>query len=454
MAGRISRRRFLRGSAGAAASFAIARRGLGANEKLAHASIGVAGMMGGTDLRGIARHPKLEVVALCDVDSTHLAKAVKDFPKARTYTDWRELFAREGDKIDTVNITIPDSMHALVAMTALRAKKHVYCQKPLCHDVFECRAIAEATKAAGVVTQGGNQGASGIGDRTVVRFLREGAIGKVRRVIFCSNRPGAIKAYRPEGPRPAKGAKPPAHLAWDLWLGAAPVRDYAPGLYHPIRWRGWQDFGTSWMADIFAHMFDAYWKGLGLGAPKSVVARVQQSWKDSPARRADTWPQSTHVTWTYPGNERTEGPELAVEWFDGKFLPPEKVREMAKMANFETYPPESAMVIGTEGALLQPMWSGAFLLPRDKFKGHPRPKLPPRDHRFHFVDACLGGEKTYSRFGQIGPMTEAVLLGTVATRVPDTVLQWESAAMKIPNCPKAERFLRRVYRQGWEVQGL
>ena len=451
MSGDISRRRFLKGTAGAVATFAIARHGLGANEKLAHANIG-AGGMGGGDRGNIKLHPKVQVVALCDVDSNSLARAAKEFPDARTYADWRELFAAEGDKIDTVNIGIPDHMHAAVTMTAVRAKKHVYCQKPLCHDVAECRAIAAATAAAGVVTQGGNQGGSGIGDRQVVHFLREGGIGKVRRLVFCSNRPGAIEAYRPEGPRPAKGEKPPAHLAWDLWLGAAPAREYVPGLYHPVRWRGWQDFGTSWMADIFAHLFDAYWKGLGLNAPKSVVAEVQKSWKDSAARRADTWPQSAHVTWTFGGSVRTEGPELPVEWFDGEFYPPEDVQKMAE--GFEKYPSESAMVIGTEGALLQPMWSGAILLPREKFKGHPRPKLPPREHHFHFLDACLGGERTESHFVQIAPMTEAVLLGSVAMRVPNTVLRWDPAAMKVPNCPEANRFLRRTYRQGWEVQGL
>lgn len=445
MTQRTSRRRFLKGTAAGVASFAIARGGLGANEKLAHASIGVAGLMGGTDMRNIARHPKVQVVALCDVDANHLAQAKRDFPDARTYADWREMFAREGDRIDTVNITIPDHMHVPVAMTALRAKKHVYCQKPLCHDVFECRAIAEATKAAAVVTQGGNQGASGLGDRTVTRFLREGAVGPVRRVIAWSNRPGAIKAYRPEGPRPAKGRKPPAHLAWDLWLGAAPARNYAPGLYHPIRWRGWQDFGTSWMADIFAHMFDTYWKGLGLTAPKRVVAKVQQSWKDSPSRRADTWPQSTHVTWTFPGNELTEGRELIVEWFDGEFHPPKDVPRLGH---------EGAAVLGAKGSLAQAMWSGPVLYPREKFKGYPRPKLPPRDHWFHFVDACLGGEKTESHFLQIAPMTEAVLLGTAAIRVPGTVLQWDAAARKVTNCPEANRFLRRTYRKGWELPGL
>ena len=341
--------------------------------------------------------------------------------------------------------------HIEETMTALRASKHVYCQKPLCHDVAECRAIAQATKAAGVVTQLGTQGASGIGDRMAVQFLRDGVVGKIKRAILCSNRPGAIKHYRLRGPRPAQGQPPPASLAWELWLGTAPVRPYAPGIYHPTLWRAWLDFGTGWSGDIGCHIFDAVWKGLGLRAPKSVVAQVQKSWADSPERRADNWPQSDHITWIFPGSDKTASDELPVEWFDGEFLPPEDVREMSEMDN---YPAESAMLIGTDGALLLAHGAGPLLLPRDKFRGHPRPKLPGRNHYHHFADACLGGEKTESHFIQTGPMAEAVLLGTIAIRVPGQVLEWDAPRMKIPNAPAAEGYLRRTYRKGWEVAGL
>jgi hypothetical protein len=178
---------------------------------------------------------------------------------------------------------------------------------------------------------------------------------------------------------------------------------------------------------------------------------VQKSWLESPARRADNWPQGDHITWVFPGSDKTEGKDLPIEWFDGEFFPPEDVQ---KIAGLEKYPAESAMVIGTEGALLLPSGSGPMLFPREKYAGHPRPKLPGRDHYHHFVDACLGGEKTESHFTQTGPMAEAVLLGTVAIRVPNTLLQWDAANMKIPNLPEAERLLRRSYRKGWEVKGL
>lgn len=450
MAEAISRRRFVKHSSTALAATILARNVFGANDRLNHACIGVGGM-GWGDLHNFKSHKKVQIVALCDVDRQRLDKAATLASGARKYGDWRELLAKEGDKIDSVNVTVPDHMHARIALAALGKKKHVYCQKPLCHDVAECRAMAQAAKAAGVVTQLGTQHASGIGDRMTVQFLRQGIVGKVKRVVLCANRPGAIKHYRLEGPRPAQGVTPPAHLAWDLWLGTAPERPYAPGIYHPTKWRAWQDFGTGWSGDIGCHVFDCVWKGLGLTAPTSVVARVQQSWKNSPKRRGDTWPQSDHITWTFPGSDMTVGKELPVEWFDGNFFPPEDVRKMAEMEN---YPGEASMVIGTEGAVLTVLGSGPMLLPRKKFRGTPRPKLPGRNHYHHFVDACLGGEMTKSHFMQTGPMTEAILLGTVAIRVPDTVLQWDAANMRIPNHADAERYLRRTYRKGWQVEGL
>lgn len=447
----ISRRKFLQTSTAGLAMLASGRGAPAAKDKLRHACIGVSGM-GGVDIRNFLLHPQVEIVAICDVDRQRLEAAGQLVPNARRYSDWRELIAQEGNRIDSVNVAVPDHMHAAITMTALRAKKHVYCQKPLCHDVAECRAVANATKAAPVVTQLGTQHASGIGDRMAVQLLREGVIGKAKRVVLCSNRRGAVEALRLEGPRPAEGGPMPEGLDWDLWIGTAPERPFAPGIYHPKKWRAWQDFGTGWSGDIGCHIFDAPWKGLSLTAPKSIVAEVQKSWEESPQRRADNWPQCDHITWVFPGNELTEGNELTLEWFDGEMLPPADVQEIA--AGLAKYPEESAMVIGTEGALLLQHQAGPQLFPREKFKDLPRPKLPPRNHYHHFVDACLGGEMTESHFAQTGPMAEAILLGTVAIRAPGKLLKWNAARMSISNDSQANRLLQRTYRKGWEVGGL
>jgi predicted dehydrogenase len=424
-------------------------RRIDANGKLQHASVGVGGM-GWVDLQNFLQHKRVEVVALCDVDANNLDKAAKALPNARLYSDWRELLRKEADHIDSVNVAVPDHMHFSIAYSAIQKGKHVYCQKPLCHDVAEVRALTRAALRVGVATQLGTQVASTSHERTAVQWLREGRIGKITHAYLCSNRPGAVETYRLKGPRPATGQEPPRTLKWDLWIGTAPTRPYVPELYHPTKWRAWQDFGTGWSGDIGCHIFDPVWKGLRLQAPLTVQAEVQESWKKSPERRADTWPQGDHIIWTFPGNDRIAGRELILEWFDGEYYPPEHIRKLYS-ADLKEYPPESSMLIGTEGALLIGHALPPQLLPEDKFRNVRPPELPPRNHYHHFVDACLGGEKTESHFAQTGPMTEAILLGTVAIRVPGATLDWDPVKLEFPGNPEANAFRRRKYREGWHV---
>jgi predicted dehydrogenase len=417
--------------------------------KLHHACVGVGGM-GWADLQNFLQHPRVEVVALCDVDATNLDKASKAVPGARLYADWRELLQKEDEGIDSVNVAVPDHTHFSVAFSAVQRGKHVYCQKPLCHDVAEVRALTRASIKRGVVTQLGTQIAATAHERTAVLWLKEGRIGKVTHGYLCSNRPGAVENYRLKGPRPAEGTAPPDSLHWDLWLGSAPARDYASDIYHPTKWRAWQDFGTGWSGDIGCHIFDPVWKGLGLQTPLNVWAEVQGSWQSSPERRSDTWPQGDHIVWTFMGNDRIADKELVLEWFDGEYYPPEYIRHLAT-PDLKDYPAESSILIGTEGSLLIPHGYPPQLLPEDKFKDIKRPQLPPRNHYHHFVEACLGGEGTESYFAQTGPMTEAILLGTVAIRVPGQRLEWDSARLKVTNRPEANAFLKRNYRDGWHV---
>jgi len=445
-----SRRQFLRTASGTGLALPLLlRSGLLAaspNGKLRHACIGVGGM-GWGDLQNFKSHSRLEIGALCDVDATLLDRAAAEVPGARRYTDWRELLETEGDRIDSVNVTVPDHMHFAIAYAAVGRGKHVYCQKPMCHDVAEVRALTILAEEKGVTTHLGTQLASGAGDQNTVALLQAGAVGKVKRVVLNANRPGAIQDYRLPGPRPAHGEPPPESLSWDLWLGTAPTRPYAPAIYHPVKWRAWQDFGTGWSGDIGCHVFDAVWKGLGLTAPRTVQAEVQASWRQSAARRNDTWPQSQHITWTFPGNILTESDEVVVEWYDGEMFPPEQIQALYTL---DRYPGESAMIVGTEGALLNPLGSMPVLLPEERFRAYPRPKRSSRNHYHHFADACLGQTKTECHFTQSGPMTEAVLLGTVAVRVPNRQLGWDQPKLKIVNHPDADGLLRRRYREGWQ----
>lgn len=450
----ISRREFILKAASAAVVAPLlisqAKNVSPAANKLRHVCIGVGGM-GWHDLNKFKTHQEVDIVAICDVDEKNLKRAAEALPNAKTYADWRELFKNEANNFDSVNVSVPDHNHFAICFQAINMGKHVYCQKPMCHDVAEIRVLTEAAKKAGIVSQLGTQHASGLGDRTAVQWIKEGHIGKIKNVYLCSNRPGATEAYRYKGPRPATGENPPATLNWDLWVGTAPMRPYSPAIYHPSKWRAWQDFGTGWSGDIGCHIFDAVWKGLGLTAPNTIQARVQESWQQSPERMADTWPQSNHITWIFPGNEMTASDTLQVEWFDGEFYPPEEVRALFSLTN---YPDESAMLIGTEGALLIPHTKMPVLLPQSKFAGVKEPALENRDHYHHFADACLGKTKTESHFEQSGPMAEAIILGTVALNEPGKLLEWNHKKMKFSNLKEANKHLSRKYREGWEVKGF
>jgi len=457
-----SRRRFLRISAAAGISAplltsckmltATGRRDFAPGQKISHACIGVGGM-GWNDLQNFKSHPGVQIVALCDVDKRNLAKAAEAVPGARLYADWRELLAKEAGVVDSVNVVVPDHMHFPIARSAIGKGLHVYLQKPMCHDVAEVRELTKASIRHNVVTQLGTQVASSAHERAAVALLKQGAIGKITHAYLCSNRPGAVENYRLAGPRPQAGTAAPDHLDWNLWIGTAPMRPYAPDIYHPTKWRTWQDFGTGWSGDIGCHIFDAVWKGLGLQPALTVHAEVQDSWKNSPARRADTWPQGDHITWTFPASPSVAGNELVLEWFDGEFYPPEDIRKLYS-ENLKEYPAESAMLIGTEGALLIPLGFPPQLLPESKFKDLKLPEFGPRNHYHHFIDACLGKAQNESHFKQTGPMTEAILLGTIAIRVPGQTLQWDHRALSFKHTTHANGFLRRRYREQWHVGGF
>lgn len=451
-----TRRQFVQSVAATAAGLSLPRlaraQGPAANSKLSHACIGVGGMMGGYDLGQMAGHDRVNITALCDVDRNILSAAAAHHPGARLYTDWREMLDVEGDRIDSVNITVPDHMHAAIGLAAAQRGKHIYCQKPMCHDVAEVRALTQAVADAGVCSQLGTQHASGTGDRMGVHFIRQGAIGKISRVVLCSNRSG-VEAYRPLGPRPDHADPVPDHLDWDLWLGTAPQRPYVNDIYHVHRWRGWLDFGTGWLGDIGCHIFDAPWKALGLTAPTSIVAEdVQQSWIDSPQRRADTWPQGQHVVWKFPGqdNDLIDGDELHVDWYDGGYYPPDDLRAIV-LEHEPSYPEEASLFVGETGIMLLRHGGYPTFYPREIMSELERPELPAMSHYGRFVDACLGGEDSNSPFHITGPMAEAILLGTVAVRNPGQTLQWDADQLAITNNDAAQQMLQREYRPGWEA---
>jgi hypothetical protein len=295
----------------------------------------------------------------------------------------------------------------------------------------------------------GIQANATIGYRMAVKMIRDGVIGKVKRVYVWSNKP--IGNYRPTGPRPDGEDKIPDTLDWNAWLGSAPTRPYKHGIYHPTWWRGWQDFGTGWLGDMGCHILDTPCLALKLGAPVNIRAEVEPAWRDTPSRRKETWPVWQIVHYTFGGTEFTADKTLDLTWSDGYKYPPKELRQHIDDHEF---PSQGSMLLGEVGTLLLPHAAGPQFFPGRTFKGIQCPKLSARNHYHHWVDACLNKNKTNACFEYAGNLTEIALLGTVALRCPDRELIWDAEQMKITNLEEANQYLRRNYRAGWAIEGL
>jgi predicted dehydrogenase len=438
MPDRVSRRDFLVGSGALALGALSYGRVYGANEKLRVAAVGVGGK-GWSDLTEVAASPHVLVAALCDVDEAkeHLGRAAEKYPAAKRYTDWRKLLERPGT-FDAVIVSTPDHMHAPIALPAMRLGKHVFCQKPLTHTVFEARQMRLAAKKYKLVTQMGNQVQSDETYRTAVKLVHDGAIGKVKEVLswqsgvlgwlLCSDRP--------------RGADPiPETLHWDDWLGVAPPRPYKKKLYHSFNWRAWQDFSNGQLGDFGCHILDPVFLALKLTAPARVRA-------EAPPINREVWTKYATVRYEFPGTEATTGRTLKLTWYDGEGrMPP---REALGLPAGEKLPGAGSALLGEKGTLLIPHVAMPRLYCDGKRAGERIEKVASRNHYVSWADACRGVGSTTSAFDYSGPLTETVLLGSIAVRVPATTLRWHAGEMKITGSKAAQELLRKKYRKGWE----
>ena len=456
----ISRRAFLRQTAvaGAAIGFPAVVRAANLNSRLHLAAVGTESR-GYTDMENFATHPKVQYVALCDVDRTKFTRAAALFPEARHFRDFREMFVQLGDRLDAVNVATPDHMHALPSIEAMRRGKHVWCQKPLTHTVWEARQMSLWAKRAGVITQMGNQIHSSVEYRMATRLIRDGVIGRVKEVHSWCSITGNERTRLLEPPPP--GPVPP-ELDWNLWIGGAPMRDYAPEAYHPRRWRDWQDFGGGVLGDFGCHILDPVFTALGLNAPLSVVA-------DNSGINRHVWPTMETVRYVFPGNDWIAGPTLTLTltltWTDGGLRPP---RKLAQMPDNLDLPGNGSLFIGERGNMLLRHVGRPRLFPDENFKGFAYPKdFKGLSHWHVWIDAILAGQPTSDGFDYAGPLTETVQLGNVATRVvrrptnaegkhlldvaSDAVLRWDAKNLRIPNDAEANALVTKAYRPGWEV---
>lgn len=434
-----SRRRFLQTSAVgilAAPWVTSGVRAASPNAKLRHAAIGV-GSMGHADLMDIASHPMVEIAALCDVDARHLDAVRKQFPQAVCYKDWRELFAKEGERIDTVNVSTPDHMHGSIGLAAMSMRKHLYVQKPLAQNLFECRKLTEKAREMGVVTQMGIQISASAGERRTVALVHQGVIGKIKEVHSWSR-----KQWGDMAPMPERQDAVPESFDWNLWLGPAAERPFIKGYYHPMQWRRRRDFGTGTLGDMGCHMFSAWFRALALAAPVSVRHSGPAPLNDS------NWANNSAVEYTFKGTAYTAGDTVKVMWYDGSVKPPQEVVAAAggRLSG------EGSVFIGTDGVILFPHCGAPLLFPKEKFSGYKMPEIAAIDHYHEFIDCSLKGErKTGADLDLAGPLTEAVLLGCLASPFPGQLLEWDSSALKITNHAEADKLVKRSYRKGWEI---
>jgi predicted dehydrogenase len=444
---KISRRDFIGAAATAAAFTIVPRHVLGGprnippSEKLNIAGIGVGGQ-GAGDIGNVSSE---NIVALCDVDWRHAGGTFNRYPDARKYRDFRKMLDKEDKNIDAVVVATPDHIHAPASMAAMKRGKHVYCEKPLTHSVYEARKLAEAAREYKVATQMGNQGQAQVQPRLLCEYIWDGAIGPVREVHVWTDRPlnGLNSVYWPQGvERPKETPPVPDTLDWDLWLGPAPERPYHPA-YVPFKWRGWWDFGTGALGDIGCHALSPVFKALKLGHPTSVEAV-------STLVNNETYPVASAVHYQFPA--RGDMPPVKLTWYDGGMRPPRP----DELENDRRMGTNGALFIGDKGKML-----GGRLIPEARMQEYKKPpEVLPRSpgHHKEWIEACKGGEPAGSNFpDHAGPLAEAVLLGNVALRpemkekMNRTKLLWDGPNLKITNVPEANKFLHREYRQGWSL---
>lgn len=442
---KVSRREFLHGAASAVAAFTIVPRhvlGMGVtppSDKLDIACIGVGGR-GGDNVRGVSGE---NIVALCDVDLRRADRSLKEHPKAKRYRDFRKMLDKIDKQIDAVVVSTPDHTHAVACMAAIKRGKHVYCEKPLAHSVYEIRQLIKAARRHKVVTQLGNQGHSSGDIRKFCEWIWDGAIGNVREVHAAS---GAVHCMISQLPRLKEKHKVPSELDWDLWLGPARYRPYHP-LYLPGSWRAWMPFGSGAIGDWVCHVLDPVFWALDLGAPTTVQARAKGY---DPKKHADTFPMGTVVKYEFPARGK-RGP-VTLLWFDGV----EKLPRPDDLEPGRNVPSTGAIVIGDKGTIMYGSHGagGVRLIPETKMRAYEQPPqtLPrARGHHNDWLQAIKNGKQAGSNFDYGGPLTELALLGIIATKMLGRKLQWDSRNMRFTNCDEANRFVNPPYRKGWTL---
>jgi len=410
------------------------------NNKLNIAAIGLNNQ-GGSDLQGMTSE---NIVALCDVDTRFSGKHSAQFPGAKQYQDYRKMFDEMGKEIDAVLIATPDHWHAAMALRAMKMGKHVYCEKPLAHSVYEVRAMVKTARETGVTTQLGNQGHSFDSIRVFREWVEDGAIGAIREVHAMCRSTYSRRDLLEEVKR---GQPVPETLDWDLWVGPAPFRPYHPA-YHPGKWRSWTNFGTGVIGDWVCHVVDPVFWTLDLGAPATIEALEPNDFDF--ATQGETFPAGNVIRFGFPA--KAGRPAVELTWYDG----PQKPPRPAEFGPEDKLPDIGAIVVGDKGKIRYGSHGASTpeIFPEpDPQKFQRKPVRYPRSpgHQKEWIEACKARKPAGSDFSYGGPLTEIALLGVIAMRFRGRKLQWDSAGMKFTNCPEANPYLKPPFRAGWGV---
>ena len=431
----LNRRHFLMGTAVAASAPALVRA-QNLNSRVQIAGIGCDGK-GFSDLKEMHGHDRAKLVGFCDVDLSRTDRAKEFNGEAPVFQDFRDMLDQLGDRVDAVTVSTPDHMHAFIGLDAMRRGKHVYCQKPLTHSVWEARQMALQAKASNVITRLGNQIHSHEFYRTGVAAIQNGALGKVKEVHSWCAATGHGKSFHIS--RPKQLGEIPKSLHWDKWLGVAPDRPFGGWkIYHPWGWRDWQDFGNGALGDFGCHILDPVFTALSIDeAPVEIKA-------DHTGLNDEVWPAQNTVQYVFPGTPLTAANKLSITWYDGGRLP--NLRG-SHVPDGNALPRSGSLFIGTDRSMVLPHVGSPIIYPI-----HPIEKVPSLNHYHGWVDGILTGTQPSDGFDYGGPLTEAVLLGNIAVRFRGETLKWDAKSMRITSPAQANRWLRRDYRDGWDIQ--
>lgn len=444
------------------------------SDKLNIAIVG-AGGKGYSDAVNVYNKGASNITAICDVDWNSANRTFSFFPKAKKFKDYRILLDEIKD-IDAITVSTPDHTHAVITLAAMQLNKHVYVQKPLTHNIYEARVLTEAANKYQIVTQMGNQGASGQGVRTMINWFNSGMIGTVNLVEVWTNRPVWPQGIKTPTDKPTilDG------LDWDTWIGPAEWVDYNP-LYHPFKWRGWWNFGTGALGDMGCHLMDPPYRVLGLGYPTEVESSVgsifTQDW--TPDYYPESCPPSSRTQLKFSATEKNPS-DVKLNWTDGGLRPfhPELIPADYPIGDENStngvimIGDKGIMTCGTYGLNPKIYLNTGEIIKANFEEDDNTNSLPENGHQAKWVEACkegYGSEKhkqLTSSFDFAGPLTESVLMGNLAIRSHNLrkktgnsfeypgrkKLLWDATNMKITNFEHANQFVKRTYREGWKLE--